>query len=107
MSAVREVKYLRELQHPNVIEVRVCRARKLSATSFMTLGVLSDTRSFKALGRVLVQDESEPRPRVPRHRSRDDHQGPQLARLSPRGHQELDGHDVPRSRILSPKLYPP
>jgi cyclin-dependent kinase 7 len=24
MSAVREVKYLRELHHPNVIEVRVC-----------------------------------------------------------------------------------
>jgi hypothetical protein len=27
MSAVREVKYLRELQHPNVIEVRVCALR--------------------------------------------------------------------------------
>jgi cyclin-dependent kinase 7 len=37
MSAVREVKYLRELHHPNIIEVRCFRAHKNVAATFTTL----------------------------------------------------------------------
>ena len=115
MSAVREVKYLRELHHPNIIEVRVF-SLSLALRMQRVAAPLHDTSSsasflflslsvFQAPGCVFLKDESEPRPRVPRHRSRNDHQGT-LARLSPRGHQELDGHDVSRSGILPQEFYP-
>ena len=115
MSAVREVKYLRELHHPNIIEVRAFRtymrvrhSHVLTRSSCLVfcVGFLLGLSPSKALGCVLFEDESEPRPRVPRHRPRADHQGP-FARLSPRGHQKLGGHDVPWSRILSPEFHPP
>ena len=114
MSAVREVKYLRELHHPNIIEVHAFRTNVLPRHSRLLTRLSLSFRSascfvclpFKALGCVLFEDESEPRPRVPRHRPRDDHQGP-FTRLSPGGHQKLDGHDVPWSGILSPEFHPP
>lgn len=40
MSAVREVKYLRELQHPNIIEVRIF-ARTNAATDTECLALVS------------------------------------------------------------------
>jgi hypothetical protein len=75
MSAVREVKYLRELHHPNIIEVRVF-SRVHWQTSFddrhstllrddtMTLNdglvLFSLFFFFKAPGRIFLKDESEP-----------------------------------------------
>ena len=58
MSAVREVKYLRELHHPNVIEVRVFFSR------WQTSPPLRDTHFIlsKAPGRIFLKDKSEPRP---------------------------------------------
>ena len=52
MSAVREVKYLRELHHPNVIEVRVfffsrCKRRRHSATLISSFQKLLDVFSSK------------------------------------------------------------
>jgi serine/threonine protein kinase len=114
MSAVREVKYLRELHHPNIIEVRTSVHKRPRRPTHSASCLLSSVCAralygssclFEAFGRVLFEDESEPCPRVPRHRPRDDHQG-SFAGLSSRGHQELGGHDVPRSRILSPKFHP-
>ena len=88
---------------------RICaphHSRVLTRLSCLLCRLLAFCLSLEALGCVLFEDESEPRPRVPRHRPRDDHQGP-FARLSPRGHQKLDGHDVPWSRILSSEFHPP
>ena len=54
MSAIREVKYLRELHHPNVIEVIP-----------LTTISLKDTDAFElAPRRVLLQKEPESRTRV-------------------------------------------
>ena len=91
MSAVREVKYLRELHHPNVIEV---------GTPYTASPEHSLSTSYRiivaASGRVLLKDQSEPCARVPRHRPRDDHQGPHTG-LSARRYQKLDGDGLPRS----------
>jgi len=45
MSAVREVKYLRELKHQNVIEVRSSRARALQGLAFLNAIYLSSWMS--------------------------------------------------------------
>src|ERR1700722_12217808 len=56
--------------------------------------------------RVLFENKSEPRSRIPRLRSRNGHQR-SLARLSPSRYQELDGHDFSRPRVLPQKLDSP
>jgi hypothetical protein len=63
MSAVREVKYLRELHHPNVIEVRVfSRANVAATTTTPRHSNDSPFSYFQAPGRIFLKDESEPRP---------------------------------------------
>lgn len=56
MSAIREVKYLRELKHQNVIEVRLTR----QVSSVRLKGLLAAFRRF------LLKNESQSRIRVPR-----------------------------------------
>ena len=59
MSAIREVKYLRELSHPNVIEVR---------GYILPIGMYK-TDHFHPLNlaprRIFLKNKPQPRPRVP------------------------------------------
>jgi hypothetical protein len=59
MSAVREVKYLRELKHQNVIEVSIL------YSAFRKFG---DKLNNPAFRRLLFENKLEPCPRIPRHR---------------------------------------
>ena len=54
MSAIREVKYLRELKHQNVIEVR-----------FQTFSVSCRSEIDPAIGRLFVENEPQPGLGVP------------------------------------------
>lgn len=61
MSAVREVKYLRELHHPNIIGVRVFNARKRRAIprfshSFKLLDVFSSKTNLNLVLEFLDTD---------------------------------------------------
>lgn len=69
MSAVREVKYLRELQHENVIEVG-------QFTPYF-MQELTYNLPTSASGRFLRQNELEPSPRIPRIRLGSRHQRPE------------------------------
>jgi hypothetical protein len=55
MSAIREVKYLRELKHQNIIEVRILKPTPL--TQRITL-----TARNIASGRLLLKNKLESRP---------------------------------------------
>lgn len=84
MSAIREVKFLRELKHQNVIEV--CLSAETLYHRLLTELVLASRR-------LLIQEKLEPCARIPRYRLGACHQGP-LAGLPPSRYKELDGHDV-------------
>jgi serine/threonine protein kinase len=84
MSAIREVKYLRELKHQNVIEARQFDRRPQREFN----------SSLAAAGRVLLENEFKSRSRVPRLGLGDDNQRPR-PRFPPGRHQELDGNDLP------------
>lgn len=101
MSAIREVKFLRELKHPNVIEVNpVPPFFRLPSSHFNSLVDDSVDRC------IFEQSEFEPRPRIPRHRSRSRHQRPGFD-LSSRRYQELDVDDFEGAGILPQELGPP
>lgn len=70
MSAIREVKYLRELSHPNVIAVSIVLPIILptSQRDALILLLVSVAR------RLFSEDKSQPGPRVLGLGSRDDHQ---------------------------------
>ena len=93
MSAIREVKYLREIQHRNVIEAS-CLSPDICLKRLMVLA---------APRRVLIENEPQSSFRIPGLGSGDDHQR-QITRFSSRGHQKLDGHDIPWPRVLSSEL---
>ncbi|KAG2011659.1 CMGC/MAPK protein kinase [Coprinopsis cinerea AmutBmut pab1-1] len=95
MSAIREVKFLRELKHQNVIEVWIY-------TSCVMHTAIQKAFSL-ASRRILFEKESQPRPRILGHRPGDYHQR-QVARLPPSRHQIVDGHDVQRARVLPQEL---
>lgn len=90
MSAIREVKYLRELRHQNVIEVR---------TAMHSLIIHIEHCDPAASRRFLFKDKPQSCPRVPRLRPRNDYQG-QVSRFSTCGYQKLDGYDIPWPRVL-------
>ena len=93
MSAIREVKYLHELKHQNVIEVRA------SFPLFSACDLLFDL----APRRLFFENKPQSSARVPRHRSRAGHQG-SFTCVSPCRYQKLDGYDVPRFGVLPPEL---
>jgi hypothetical protein len=68
MSAIREVKYLRELKHQNVIEACM--------TSWTNYFLAHFQLWYTAAGRFLFENESEPCPRIPRFWLGNGHQGP-------------------------------
>jgi len=65
MSAIREVKFLRELSHPNVIQVR-----PYSPSPALPILPTENPSGPPELARrcILKQIKLEPRPRIPRNR---------------------------------------
>lgn len=80
MTALREVKFLQELHHPNIISV------SLSAP-LHTL-YLTHLTDITVTGRFLGQAECKPGSRIPRYRPGSSHPR-QVARLPDRRYQEL------------------
>jgi serine/threonine protein kinase len=93
MSAIREVKYLRELHHQNVIEV-------CSIDFYANHALIAS-----AFGRLLVKDQSKFGFGVLRFGLGNDYQR-QGCCFSTCRHKELDGNDTQGPRVLPQEFCP-